>query len=238
MAASPAAAEQQERIEQCQGLVRSLASRIHRSVPSQFELDDLVAYGQLGLVAASREFDPSRGCRFSTYAYYRIRGAIYDGLAKMAWGSRAAYSQARYEQMSNHYLEDQSDESAGPANASVESGARWLRNVTGALAVVYLAAHGGLRDEADGGGLVDGSEPAPPSVAIDRETSQRLHALIDALPPQAATLIRATYFEGLTLEEAGRRLGVSKSWASRLHARALEQLARGLQHTRGPSILD
>jgi DNA-directed RNA polymerase specialized sigma subunit len=34
----------------------------------------------VGLAEAARQFDPSRGGQFTTYAYYRIRGAILDGL--------------------------------------------------------------------------------------------------------------------------------------------------------------
>ena len=34
------------------------------------------------------------------------------------------------------------------------------------------------------------------------------------------------YFQGLDLQEAGKQLGISKSWASRLHAKTLRQLAR------------
>jgi RNA polymerase sigma factor for flagellar operon FliA len=64
---------------------------------------------------------------------------------------------------------------------------------------------------------------------MDRETQQILHELISELPAQSAELIRATYFEGLTLQEAGQRLGISKAWASRLHARTLEQLGRSLR---------
>jgi RNA polymerase sigma factor for flagellar operon FliA len=66
-------------------------------------------------------------------------------------------------------------------------------------------------------------------MAVGRETHNRLHELIDTLPGEAASLIRATYFEGLTLQEAGERIGISKSWASRLHARALQRLARSLK---------
>jgi DNA-directed RNA polymerase specialized sigma subunit len=86
MSAPLPTAQQQHWIEQCQGLVRSLAVRIHRKLPARIELDDLIAYGELGLLEAAQSFDARRGCQFSTFAYYRIRGAIYDGAAKMGWG--------------------------------------------------------------------------------------------------------------------------------------------------------
>jgi len=179
-------------IEECQGLVRSLASRIHHKVPSYVVLDDLVAYGQVGLAEAARDFDPARGTRFSTFAYYRIRGAIYDGLAKMSWFSRIEYGHRRSRQMATHVLSWQDAEN----------------------------------DVSRLGSLVDDSTPTPPRVAILHEINQRLDELTKALPEEAGKLIHAAYFEGLDLQEAGRRLGISKSWASRLHGKTLRRFAR------------
>jgi len=220
-------ASPQQLIEECQGLVRSLAVSIRRKLPPQVDLEDLVAYGQIGLVEAARDFDPGRGGRFSTYAYYRIRGAIYDGLSKMNWFGRQDQRRLRCDRMSNDVLRLEGEEAA--AEGDLTADVRWFRNVTRALAIVYLATQ---MDFERGNGLesvVDRSESEAPAIAVRREISQRLHESIDALPPEAAALIRATYFEGLTLQEAGSRLGVSKSWASRLHARALQRLARSLR---------
>lgn len=219
----------QQLIEGCQGLVRSLAVAIHRKLPPQVDLDDLVAYGQIGLVEAARDFDPGRGGRFSTYAYYRIRGAIYDGLSKMSWFGRQDQRQVRWERMSNEVLRLEGEQAEGATEGDLTADVRWFRNVTRALAIVYLATQA---DADKGGGLesvADRTEPEAPAIAVRREISQKLHELIAALPAEAATLIRATYFEGLTIQEAGNRLGVSKSWASRLHARALQRLARSLR---------
>ncbi len=215
-------------VEECQGLVRSLAVGIHRKLPPTVDLDDLIAYGQVGLVEAAREFDPNRGNRFSTYAYYRIRGAIYDGLSKMTWFGRNEQNQIHCEQRSNEVLAEEAEAAPG-APGDLETDLRWFGRVTRALAVVYLASN----LEAGGGSeaeiLVDPAMPTAASVAIREEIYRKLHELIDALPSDAAALIRATYFEGLTLQEAGRRIGVSKSWASRLHAKALQRLAHSLK---------
>jgi RNA polymerase sigma factor for flagellar operon FliA len=193
------------------------------------DLEDLVAYGQIGLAEAARDFDPGRGGRFSTYAYYRIRGAIYDGLSKMSWFGRQDQRRVRYEQMTNDVLRLEGEEAEAEAEGDLAADVGWLRNVTRALAIVSLATQA---DAAKGDALeavIDRTEPEAPAVAARREISQRLHELIAALPAGAASLIRATYFEGLTIQEAGKRLGVSKSWASRLHARALQKLARSLR---------
>lgn len=179
MSAPLPTAQQKQWIEQCQGLVRSLAVRIHRKLPARIELDDLIAYGELGLLEAAQSFNPRRGCQFSTFAYYRIRGAIYDGAAKMGWGVS---------------LSQPPQDEGGAASRCLE----------------------------------DTSQTLPSATAMETEMSEKLHEMVDTLPQAAADLIRATYFEGLTLEEAGRRLGLSKSWASRVRTRALQSLARSL----------
>ncbi len=114
-----------------QALVRSLALRVYRNVPVRVELDDLIAYGEVGLAEAARDFKAERGNQFSTYAYYRIRGAIYDGLAKMTWTSRARYRKMRYESMANDVLESERETDNGQPRTAQESG-EWFSRVTNA----------------------------------------------------------------------------------------------------------
>lgn len=217
-------------IEECQGLVRSLAVAIHRKLPPAVELDDLISYGQVGLVEAAREFDPARGNRFSTYAYYRIRGAIYDGLSKMSWFGRSEQSHIRAEERANAVLEAEAED-PGPAGAGQdpESDLRWFRRVTRALAIVHLTTGSEPGEPANTESLADPSAPSGVAAAMREEVYRKLHEVIETLPKDAAQLIRATYFEGLTLQEAGRQIGISKSWASRLHAKALHRLAHALK---------
>jgi RNA polymerase sigma factor for flagellar operon FliA len=107
--------------------------------------------------------------------------------------------------------------------------AHWLGSLSEKLAVVYFTTIGEPRAQESSLMLADTSEPAPSEQVATAELSQKIHAMVDSLPTQAADLVRSTYFEGLTLQEAGKRLGISKSWASRVHAKALQQLARSLK---------
>ena len=218
----------QQLIEGCQGLVRSLAIRIHRKLSSRVEIDDLIADGQIGLVEAARDFDPTRGARFSTYAYYRIRGAIYDGLSRMSWTGKSRRRETRYEQLANDVLRLENEYAVEGQASTMEADWTWLQNISGALAVDYLSTRGDDED-ADSFDPSDELAPGPELTAMTREIRERLRQLVDSLPEEAGALIRAVYFEDQTLEEAGRRIGVSKSWASRLHARTLSQLARSLR---------
>jgi RNA polymerase sigma factor FliA len=215
-------------IDECQGLVRSLALKIQKGLPRHLELDDLISYGQLGLAEAARDFDTARGGQFTTFAYYRIRGAIYDGVSKMSWVSRSHYHRVKYEQMANDALRLAAEKDLAP-QPSVEQGASWLKSMTGALAMVYLSSHSGRDGSSESIDVEDRRGASPEAAAIDDETFRKVHQLIDELPEECRSLIRGAYFEGLTLTEAGQRLGIGKAWASRLHAKTLQRLGRSLR---------
>ena len=213
-------------ISEGQALVRSIALKVHRSIPMRVELEDLISYGQVGLAEAAREFKPEAGAQFTTFAYYRVRGAIYDGLSKMSWLSRAHYRRLLFEQRASAVL--QQSHGSGEGQDGPIDDAAWLQNTTEKLAVVFLAGAGDESKPGEAANWEDPGEP-PAAAAATRELGARLHQLVDRLPDAEGKLIRAIYFEDFTLQEASARLGISKSWASRLHARGLEQLARWLR---------
>lgn len=67
-----------DRVIANQGLVHQVA-RAFRS--RGVALEDLCQFGNIGLIRAAEKFEPERGLRFSTYAVYWIRQAIYKGIA-------------------------------------------------------------------------------------------------------------------------------------------------------------
>jgi RNA polymerase sigma factor for flagellar operon FliA len=219
-----------ELIASCQGLVRSIAWKIHRRLPPHVDLEDLVGYGQVGLAESARDYDPAQGTQFTTFAYYRVRVAILDGLSRLNWFNQADYNRGRYEWLAEEVLQPEHQTGRGDRPASqagkLDEDVRWFKRATGALAVVYLMSHGGGQSGA--GTDLESSQRSPVESAISAELSERLREAVEELPGDARTLIQAAYFEGLSLKDAGERIGISKAWASRLHARTLQQLARAL----------
>jgi RNA polymerase sigma factor for flagellar operon FliA len=143
----------------------------------------------------------------------------------MSWFTRHAYNAGVYERMSNDFMrvERESDEGSGAAEPTVEQEAGWFAQVTGALSISYLAAGAGDQTEDDA------PAATPLAAAIRSEMREKLRKVVDALPDDARQLIRATYFEGVTLQEAGQRIGISKAWASRLHAKTLRRMGAALR---------
>lgn len=196
------------------GLVRALAWKIHQQLPRSVDLEDLVQYGCIGLAEAAQSFDSSRGLKFSTFAYHRIRGSILDGLSQMAWFRMDRFAANEYRHAEGHEEEGHPDDS----QYKIENSREFLLGTAARLDRLADAAQVAARSEAS-------DQPV-----MEREVAVRMRQLVDALPRSAADLLRATYYEGLSLKDAAARQGRSKSWASRLHARALKRLERVLRN--------
>ncbi|MEL6329511.1 MAG: sigma-70 family RNA polymerase sigma factor [Planctomycetota bacterium] len=169
-----------------QGLVRSIAWKIWRRLPAHVEIDDVVAYGMLGLAEASASFDSAHGVKFGTFAHHRVRGSILDGLRKNSWFSSAAFE-------SGDMADDEPGaKRAGPARTAFDDPV----------------------DTRSGGGT--GAERAELLHRLDRALAQ--------LPPSSKELITYCYIGGMPLARAAELMGFSRSWASRLHEKALGEL--------------
>src|SRR5215831_7701936 len=114
----------------------AIASEILSKLPPHIEKNDIFGAAELGLVEAARAFDPSRGVLFKTFAFYRIRGAVYDCLRKMAWFSKAQYQQYRFERAANEYLSDYS--STAVPQGTAEEDYEDLRNIAGSVVSCYM----------------------------------------------------------------------------------------------------
>jgi RNA polymerase sigma factor for flagellar operon FliA len=101
------ALSQKELVEQYSEYVVRIAKQVKRTLSPNIETDDLISYGMTGLIEAAERFDPSVGANFSTFSYYRIRGAIYDGLRVMGSLSRTEYRRQRFDEKASAYLESE-----------------------------------------------------------------------------------------------------------------------------------
>ena len=226
--------QMQSWIDQSQGMIRAIATKIYSRLPRHVNYDDLVSFGQLGLMQAAHSFQPDKDVSFQTFAYHRIRGCIYDGLGKMSWTSRTMSLRLRAERLSAELLEQQVQYSMVQAQSeSLSNDAEFIVRATQRIAVIHL-----LTDSSDDGrgmaGTIASNEMCPDEAVAQKELCEILKKLVNELPENEKSIILQTYFEGKTLTEAAQSLGKSKSWASRVHARVLEKLA----HSLGSSAAD
>ena len=221
-------------VEQHLHLVHSIATKLKRRLGKTMEPGDLVGYGTQGLIEAAGKFDPKHGVAFGTFAYYRIRGAIFDGMRTMGWYSRGDYARFRAEERATEYLAAASDREAadklanhdGPTPGKTGDKTQTLEDmaeILSGVATVHITSMEAARD------APDDRFQAPDEAALDAEDRERVRAALVQLPDRERRLMELYYFADMKLEEAGKKLGLSKSWASRLHTRAVNHLREALE---------
>lgn len=230
-----ATVEPAQLIEQHLELPRKAARMLYPRVRDHIEFDELVALGNAGLAEAAGRYDPTLGASFSTFAWYRVHGAIIDGLRKMTTLPRRTWAKLVALRGAAEYLENRGERDAGaaqrgaPARTPSESLSA-IKDAIAAIQTVYLTSLEQLRDA---GGDIS-AEPVAQEEAIDRaRLAERLRAALAAMPERERELLTKHYFEDKNLLEAGAELGRSKTWASRLHAQAIDRLRQALQDDTG-----
>jgi len=218
--------ERAQLVERNLDLARRAAAVIHPRVRDHVAFDELVALANAGLAEAAHRFEPARGVRFTTFAWYRVNGAIVDGLRKTTHLPRRTWAKLVALRAANEYLENRADRERGAADrglapADTADALDAVRQAMSAVRTMYMTSLETLRET---GFDVAGDGPAPPDGIDSARMASRLREAIAALPDKERALVTKHYWEGKNLMEAGAELGMSKSWASRLHAQAVEKL--------------
>jgi len=185
---------------------------IHRRVRDHVAMEELVALGECGLVEAAARFDGSRGASFATFAWYRVRGAILDGMRRQAPLPRRVWRRLAELRVANEVTPESS-----PRKLEIES-------EISAIRTMYVRS----LDECEAPPADDGS--AAEQIDADRMATKLAEA-IDKLPANERDLVRKHYWEDKDLGEAGADLGISRSWSCRLHARAIQRIRTFLDRT-------
>jgi RNA polymerase sigma factor for flagellar operon FliA len=215
-------------------LVAAVAGRVGMRLPSTVEQADLVSYGMFGLIDALEKYQMDRSVKFESYASSRIRGAIIDELRAMDWVPRSVRTKARAVDRAYADLEatlhrtPSEDEVARHLEMPVED----LRAIYSQLSTVNVAA----LDELLGGGddrpggvslgdtLGDDRTLDPASSIEAAETKFLLARAIECLGERERIVVVLYYYEGMTLAEIGRVLGVTESRISQMHTAAMTRL--------------
>ena len=201
--------------------VRSLAVQVRKQFGGRLDLEDLCAYGNIGLLEAADRFDAKFGTNFLTFAHYRIKGAIYDGLRKMGTLKGPDLSKIYVGERTTQFLQNKADQELGSnkPSPSADDDSREIAVAVESLAAIFAASLEGMEN------LQVKDETLGPDERLEQEQLKSLvRKAVDKLPENEQKLLIAYYYEGKTLQEAGETIGQSKSWASRLHARAIEKL--------------
>jgi RNA polymerase sigma factor for flagellar operon FliA len=215
-------------------LVKYVAGRVSVGLPANVEQADFVSSGVFGLIDAIEKFDPERAIKFETYAITRIRGAMIDELRALDWIPRSVRQKARAVERAYATLEAALRRTPSEAEVADEMGIQ-LEELHGVFSQLSLANVVALEellhvssDNGDRLSLMDTLEDTaadnPVEVAEDRELRRLLARAVNTLPDREKTVVTLYYYEGLTLAEIGRVLGVTESRICQMHTKAVLQL--------------
>jgi RNA polymerase sigma factor FliA len=214
-------------------LVRSMASRLGRRLPSQVELSELVSVGVLGLIEAANRYQPTLGVPFDAFARRRIHGARLDALRGLDWVPRSLRRLQREVDGAltglRHTLgrEPESSEIASALGVTPEQYDQKLDELR--LADVAVLQSAGTGDESVGLLEMAVDENGPYCQLERQELRQRLAAALGELPDRERQILALSYEEELTLAEIGQVIGVGESRVSQLRTQAIARLRSHMQ---------
>ena len=204
-------------------LLKHIVGRVGVDLPSSVDRDDLYGFGMLGLIAAADSWDPSRGLKFSTYAYTRVRGAMLDELRKLDFLPRGRRDKVRNVERAVAELEQTNGVPPTPEELAAHLDIS-LEDLDEVLASAKTAMEASIDEgeTAQLGQLLSDPKASAPEDALDRqELLQALAAAVAELPEQEKSVITLYYAEELLLREISELLGVTESRVSQIHTRAL-----------------
>jgi len=208
--------------------VRNIAFRVKNEFDlKSIELADLMAFGFQGLLEAKGRFDPTRGIQFNTFAYYRVRGAVIDGVRKMAYLPRHIHALRKSAEAADWALEEAGEERAAAIAAgetpTTEKTVAQIDDLMGKLTASFIIAAVGQDEGAQ--------SPTPDELVIAREGSERVKQALADLPERERIVVTGMYFEERSLDDIGAQLGISRSWACRIHTKGLRLMRAAMEAT-------
>ena len=228
-------------IRQYMPLVKYVAGKVAVGMPGNVEFDDLVGFGQFGLLDAINKFDPEKNVKFKTYAVTRIRGAIFDELRQMDWVPRSVRQKSREIEDTIVELESRlgrtasDEEIASAMNMSLDDFHHAMLKVSGTsvLSLNDVWYSGEDSDKMSIGDSIESPSSLNPDVIVEREEIKRvITEAINELPEKEKLVIVLYYHEDLTFKEIGEVLKVSESRISQLHTKANLRLRAKLTNLR------
>ena len=213
---------EQQLYERYTPLVRRIAMKTIRSLPSSVTLDDLLSAGWIGLAEAlRRRTDSMDEEQFEAYASHRVHGSILDYLRSLDPLSRKLRGASRRitdatADLTRHLgRAPEEDEIAAELGLPLEDYHQLLTQIADA-GLARLELTDSIEDRADFN--------SPEQITSQREIIDHVAEAIDALPERLRTVLGLHYQEDCSFREIGEILGVTESRACQLHTEAVHRI--------------
>lgn len=216
-------------------LVSYHVQRVSVGLPKNVSRDELHSLGLMGLFDALEKFDPSRELKFDTYASFRIRGAIIDGLRKEDWLSRSTREKAKKieaaaEMLEQKHMGNVTAKDIADEVQMTEEEVCTTMNEHFFASILSIDEHSNDQDEKDSSSFTikDPKAEVPEEKILKDELIKEMSELINSLNEKEQLVLSLFYKEELTLTEIGQVLELSTSRISQIHSKAIFKLRQAL----------
>ncbi|MCM3214722.1 FliA/WhiG family RNA polymerase sigma factor [Niallia taxi] len=217
-------------------LVSFHVQRISVGLPKSVSREELNSLGMIGLYDALERFDPKRDLKFDTYASFRIRGSIIDGLRKEDWLSRGTREKTKKIEATIEKLEQKMmrnvtvQEIADDLDLSTDEVYSTMNEHFFAN-VLSIDEQLNESDEKEGPtfAIRDDKTEIPEEKVMKDELIQEMASMIETLNDKEQLVLSLFYKEELTLTEIGQVMNLSTSRISQIHSKAIYKLRHSLE---------
>lgn len=225
----PGSALEGEIVEKYVPLVRNVVGRLAMSLPPHVDGEELYSAGLTGLLKAVRNYNPSAGTSFETYARLRIRGAILDELRRMDWVPRSVHTKARKVQAVMNAIEQKKGriatehEVAAELKISILEYREWLEEIRPATFVCLDASFNNDYDDSASqyDSMADQKQEDPLDGTARREVARVISDRLQELPEMQRKVLALYYFEDMRLREIAEAFGLTESRICQIHAQGI-----------------
>ncbi|MCO6430357.1 MAG: FliA/WhiG family RNA polymerase sigma factor [Deltaproteobacteria bacterium] len=228
--------EKEDLIKAYLPLVKKVVHRLSGRLPRDVDLREMLNSGIIGLVDALEKYDPKHETNFSTYAQFRIRGAILDSFRSQDWLPRSLRFKSHKIELAYQKIEQRLGRPATDEEVAKEVGldVTELQKLLGEVGSIVMLSfeelgfgHGEERFQADEWLASKGQDPL--AKLLSSEKVGLIARALDRLPEKERLVISLYFYEELNLKEIGEILGVTESRASQIRSRALIRLKNYLK---------
>ena len=216
-------------VEKYQDLVRSISRKFARDRMMQ---EDLYQVGMIGLLSASRRFDPAFGKSFEAFAVPTIAGEIKRFIRDKTWSVHVPRKvkelgpkiKKTVDELTNKLERSpRIDEIATHLGVSEEEVLETME-----LGRSYNAVSMDTKLDAEGEGTLFDLIGQKDRGFEKINESLLLEKVLNILSEREREILKLTYLDNLSQKETGERLGISQMHVSRLQRRALKKLREAL----------
>ncbi|MSR89096.1 MAG: sigma-70 family RNA polymerase sigma factor [Candidatus Margulisbacteria bacterium] len=206
-------------------MIEAIAANVVGSgkMPPGIEFADLVSWGVEGLIKAYHNFDETKGSQLKTYAFYRIRGEIFDKI-RTEWRYRNPNEYKSQRAINKERIADLAEAALDQLEqCSPDKIKEGLDRIVENSAVVCLMSLENIDIVSEMEGTKD------PQLEHFDEKSNTLWEEIHTLDDEEQKLVELFYVHGFKQKEIAKQLNLSRSTISRMHMKILEKLRKKLK---------